>query len=148
MIIGLFIDLWNWWYTRNRIQLIRDAREIWQPHKLKISILGVLYTVVEVDDAVPDHLIDRFLSQRLAMVDDALVAINLDGLIHFKATQIQKTATGRYMLCKFIPNMPHWTWTYFLFSCLLAFVIIKLVMYFGLWAKFFDLIKPLLDAIY
>lgn len=152
MVIGLFIDLWNWRYTRNRIQLLRNAKEIMQVHRLKISALGVLYTIVEMDKSLPDNLTDRFLITKLKVVDDALVSINLDGLMHFTHKLYGETETTRYILVKFVPNMPHWTWKYFISSCILATVVIyvaaRLITYYGLWAKFLELIKPILNALY
>jgi len=147
MIIGLFIDIWNWLYTRNRIQLMRMSTEIMQTNKLRISVFGVLYTIVEVDKSIPDALVERFLMKKLSIIDDALVSINLDGLMHFTHKIYGETNTTRYVLVKFVPNMPHWNWRYFLTSCALAFVIIKLVIYYDLWPKIFNIYKILIEAL-
>lgn len=146
MIIGLFIDLWNYWYTRSRIKLMKNATEIWATNKLKLSILGVLYTIVEIDKSIPDNLVAKAITVKLSIVDDALVAINLDGLIHFESSLYAENNTTRFMLVKFVPNMPHWTWWYFLTSCASAFIIIKLILYFGLWQKMMDFIGPYFDS--
>lgn len=152
MVIGLFIDLWNWQYTRKRIQLLREAKEIMRVNRLKISLLGVLYTVVEMDKSIPEHLTDRFLINKLKVVDDALVSINLDGLMHFTHELYGETETTWYILVKFVPNMPHWTWKYFLSSLLVGstvvYVAARLIIYYGLWTKFVELIKPVLNALY
>jgi len=145
MIIGLFVDLWNYFYTWNRIKLMKESTEIWTTHKLKLSILGVLYTIVEIDKSIPDHLVSKAITVKLSIVDDALVAINLDGLIHFESILYAENNTTRFMLVKFVPNMPHWTWWYFLTSCASAFVIVKLILYFDLWQKLINYIDPFLQ---
>lgn len=118
-----------------------------QSHKLKISFLGVLYTIVEVDKSIPDALTDKFIMKRLSIVDDALVSINLDGMLHITSKLYGENETTRFILVKFVPNMPHWTWKYFISSCVLMYVIIRLTIYYGLWSKFIELIKPVLDAL-
>ncbi len=148
MIIGLFIDVWNWLYTRNRIQLMHEANIILETHKLRISVLGVLYTIVEIDKSIPDALIDKFIMKKLGVVDDALVAINLDGLMHLKYELYAENDMTRFVLIKFIPNMPHWTFKYITTSVILIFVLYKVFMYFDLWTKFLNLIKPILHAIH
>jgi len=148
MVIGLFIDLWNWQYTRKRVQLMKLSTEIMRVNKLKISFLGVLYTVVEIDKSIPEALYDKFIMKKLAIVDDALVSINLDGMMHIESKLYGETETSKYFLVKFVPNMPHWTWKYFIISCITVFVLARIIIHFGLWTKFVELIKPVLDALY
>lgn len=149
MIIGLFIDVWNWIYTKNRIKLLKsNSVEIWQANKLRLSYLGVLYTVVEVDKTIPENLVGRFIHSRLKVVDDALVAINLDGLLTFKYQLYAESDITRYMLVKFVPNMPHWTWWYFGSSCVVGYVAVKLLLYFEVFKHIGEFLKPVIDVLY
>lgn len=141
-IVGLFVDLWNWGYTRSRIQLLRREKEIWKVHRLKISLLGVLYTMVEINKQdVPEVLIGRYLIGRLRVIDDALVAINLDGLIRFEFMIYAEDNVKNYVLVKFIPIMPHWNGWYLFTSTITGGILAWIVIHFNLVPKIVNFIN-------
>lgn len=147
MIYGLFLDIWNWRFTKSRLKLLKTQPMIWNRYNLKISFLGVLYLIVRVDKSVPPEMVHQLIDNYLYQLNESLLVINLDGLLKFDASKYSENENQEFYLVKYVPAMPHFTWAYVLTSCALAYVLYRLTLFFGFIEHIFsafDYIKEIL----
>ncbi len=101
--MGLFRDFSNFRYVQARFDLILENEVLQKQYKLQRTPLGVLYTLRPFPVGTPDDYMDQLLVGDLALLDQALSVMNLDGIVAMEYREVGADEDNRFYLIKFIP---------------------------------------------
>jgi len=87
MNIPIYSKIANYFYTINCFKAIKNDETINRVNKFKMSRFNVLYTFVKIDKDIPKEYTRQVIASRMALVDEAMYSMNLDGLVD---TEIKK----------------------------------------------------------
>lgn len=136
-IFGYIIDIVNWFYIKERLKLLRSEPTIWDYYKLRISSLGVLYLIIEIDKALPTAYVDQHIDTKLGMLNEALLTVNLSGLLDYESRRVgnddsedNKTDLKKFYLIKYIPVFRFFNFWYTVKSVIVGYISYKLAAHF------------------
>lgn len=98
-------------------------------YNLKLTRLGVMYTVLKIDKETPYKMIPTIISNRLTVLNDAMIGMNLDGIVSSRTKKIEDMdiddEINDYYIVELYPYMLKSTLFFmFLISALLVWLII------------------------
>ncbi len=68
--------------------MINKNAVIQKAYKTKLTRLGTLYMVVKVDKEIPVPYVDDVMINRLIILNEAIINMNLDGIINFHMERV------------------------------------------------------------
>lgn len=131
-------DIRNYIYTRNCFRLAIKDTLLKRTYDLKMTRVGVLYTFIKIPQNTPEAYHDDIIVDHLKILDDSLIAMNLDGIITYSNRQAGDDDKFVYYLAKFIPTFKKVKlfrfFLFFIISAILWYIITKfdLLQYWGM----------------
>lgn len=101
--MGLYKDIRNYNYVRSCFKLICKDKIMRRRYSPKMTRLGILYMWHKIPANTPDPYIDELIMGYLLPLDEALVAMNTDGIIRLDYSRRAEDERFYYYLIKVVP---------------------------------------------
>jgi hypothetical protein len=130
--MGVIKDVRNYFYVRQCFKHICDDMILKRLYAPKMTFLGVLYVTKKIQKDIPEEYEAEIMTGELAKMDEALVAMNLDGIITTELRDMGSDENFSYKIVKFIPYFDKLSWWWLIRNVLIVFFIHYIYIRFGL----------------
>ncbi len=131
--MGLIKDIKNYFFVRNCFKLILKNDIMKRRYNAKMSILGILYLWHKVPENTPDDYVNELILGHLLNLDEALQAMNTDGIIRLDYSRRAVDDQFYYYLIKIVPDFQIISFWYFVKLGVVGIIIWYLINKFELW---------------
>ncbi len=78
----------NYFYILKCFRMIIENDLMHNTYNLKLTRIGIMYTVLKVDKETPYNTVPVVISNRLTALNDVMIGMNLDGIVSSRTKKI------------------------------------------------------------